>query len=275
MKCHIFDSTKFKIMKFKISKLRLIFLKVFRTSLIIVLLMVFHTAFSQTIELVKQSETKFKKSRKTFVYIEPEIDIDQLAYVATFKATGRKSTADIFRMFDGIRAKSRFYGGNCFVLNSFERHGPRGEVTLVLDTYFATDSILGANIASRAKNVCFIFGDDNPDKERLHTFKINGEEKTIISGTYYRQEIKEREEIRINKGGFTGATMKLQWMPDKNAVYISQSGPGFGGISPPMGNVGIGISVNTGSLNYMESNLGRLLIELLEESKSTSGDFLN
>ena len=238
-----------------------------RTTLIAVLLMILHPAFPQTIELVKQSETKFKKSKRTFAFIEPEIGIEQLAYVATFKATGRKSTADIFRMLDGIRSKSRFYGSNCFVLSSFERHGPHGEVSLVLDTYFASDSILEANLASRAKNVCFIFGDDNPDKERLHTFKINGEEKAIISGTYYRQEIKEREEIRINKGGFTGATVKLKWMPDMNAVYLSQSGPGIGGISPPMGNVGVGISVNTGRLNYMESNLGRLLIELLEESK--------
>lgn len=245
-----------------------------RTILIVVLLIVFHPVFPQTIELVKQSETKFKKSWKTFDFIEPEIDIEHLAYVATFKATGRKSTADIFRMFDGIRAKSRFYGGNCFVLSSFERNGPRGQVTLVLDTYFATDSILEANVASQAKNVCFIFGDDNPDKERLHSFKINGEEKVIPSGTYFRQEINEREEIKINKGGFTGASVKLYWMPDKDAVYISQSGPGVGAISPTVGNANFGvgsgisgISVNTGRLYPMESNLGRLLIELLEESR--------
>ena len=122
----------------------------FRPTLVIVLLLIFHPAFPQTIELVKQSETKFKKSGKTFAFIEPEIGIEQLAYVATFKVTGKKSTADIFRMFDAIRSKSRFYGSNCFVLSSFERHGPQGEVTLVLDTYFATDIMLEANIASRA-----------------------------------------------------------------------------------------------------------------------------
>lgn len=246
----------------------------FRATLIAVLLLIFHPAFPQTIDLVNQSDTKFKKSWKTFDFIEPEISIEQLAYVATFKATGRKSTADMYRMFNGIREKSRFYGGNCFILSSFTRHGPRGEVTLVLDTYFATDSILEANNSSHPKNVCFIFGDDNPDKERMHSFKINGEEKVIPSGTYFRQEINEREEIKINKGGFTGATVKLYWMPDKDAVYISQSGPGVGAISPTVGNANFGvgsgisgISVNTGRLNPMESNLGRLLVELLEESK--------
>ncbi len=242
-------------------------LNMLKATLITVLLMIFYPAFPQTIELLKQSDTRFKRSRKTFAFIEPAIGIEQLAYVGTFKASGRKSTADTYRMLDGIRSKSRFYGANCFVLSAYDRHGPRGEVTLILDTYFATDSILEANKAYHPKNVFFIFGDDNPDNVGSYSFKINGEEKTISSGTYYRQEINEREEVKINKGGIIGATVELYWMPDKDAVYISQSGPGAGGVSPPMGNGGFGISVHTGRLNPMESNLGRLLVELLKESK--------
>ena len=67
--------------------------------------------------------------------------------------------------------------------------------------------------------------------------------------------------MQINKGGFTGMTVWVKWKEGKSSTYLSLTGLGIGNATYPYGSVGA--SINTGRLNFIETDLGLLLTRLL------------
>jgi len=110
-------------------------------------------------------------------------------------------------------------------------------------------------------NVIYIFCDDKFNGKE-HTFKINGEQKTIKSGTYYKCIIKENSEVVINKGGVTGGTLKVKWEIGNPARFISITGFTFMDIPRPSNAIGVGFS--TGKIYQMTANFGLLLTQTLK-----------
>jgi hypothetical protein len=105
-------------------------------------------------------------------------------------------------------------------------------------------------------------------------FNLNGELKTIKSGTYYKVALEEGKEIKVNKGGpIAGATMWLNWKKDKQPAFYSLSSFGISGnnqssFSQNNGyNSGSVISFNTGRINQItDINLGFLLVQILGQN---------
>jgi hypothetical protein len=223
-----------------------------------------HLGFSQPIELVSRSDKHFKKRGKDFAFIEPATDINSFEFVATFKTTGRKSTANIQRLYMNLEEKAKIYGANSFRFISYEKNESKKEITIIIEAYFGTDSVLKVNFANLPENVVYIVGDFNPYGKATYTFEVNEVTKSVNSGTFYKQELIKGEEIKLNNGGFLGATIWQNWMPEKEALYFSLSNFRVESLSP-QGNSFGGVSVNTGSFNQINRNLGRLLIEILEQ----------
>jgi hypothetical protein len=234
-----------------------------RLILTLILFPTFYSSFSQT-EVIRKSDKQFSIPGNDFAFIESTTDTTKLEFVATIKSTG-KNNASIQKTYFDILDKAKSYGANCFKLNSYTRNDSSNEITLILDTYFGNDSILNINFVNHEESTIFVFGDENPNDTKTYSFKVNGEKKTIKSGTYYKQIIKEGEEIKINKGGISGMTMWFKYKQGSKATFLTLTGLGLGG--GPVPNDIIGVSINTGRLNHVQGDLGSLLKNILKQSE--------
>ena len=223
--------------------------------------------FSQTVDIVKKSEKNFKRRFKNFDYIDSTSNINNFEFVATFKATGKNSTATIGRLYSYIREKAKIWGANCFKFNSFTWIDSSNQAVLVLDTYFAKDSILKNNTTNHMKNIIFIYGDCEPKIAKSYSFEVNKKIINLSSGTLYKIKLVPNEEIEINKGGKMGMTIWPKWQPDKPTIFLTPvdlSANNFINSSRP-GYSTITLSYKTGEFVLMDDNFGWLLVHILKQ----------
>lgn len=219
-------------------------------------------SFSQA-ETVRKSSKQFSTPGNDFAFIEPNTDTTQFEFVATVRSIAKKGLG-ISKAYFAILEQANKYGANCFKPKAYNTNDSSGEVILILDTYFGNDSILNTNFNNHEETTVFVFGDENTNGNETYSFKVNGNKKTIKSGTYYKQIIKPGEEIKINKGGITGMTMWFKYKEGRKATFLTLTGLGLGG-GPIPADV-IGVSFNTGRLNPISGDLGSLLKTLLKKS---------
>lgn len=219
---------------------------------------------SQTVEVIKKSDLNFPGQQKDFHYLERGFDTASFRFVATLKATGAGKQADIDLLYAKLKEKANELGANAFILNSYNKSEGDKTSMLQFDAYYGSDSALGANFERHEKNVVFIFGDADKSN-RSYSFKIDNEKKEITGGTYYKQVIKEGQELKINKGGMIGATVWTKWRKDRPATFLTLTGFGLGGGPMPPGMAGV--AINTGRINYVNGNLGHLLTQILKQQE--------
>lgn len=221
--------------------------------------------FSQTVEILRKSEKIQLSKGNDFAFLETKTDTSKLEFVATIKATGINSKTNLSSLYFTILENAKAIGANSFKLNSYLQNDSSKIYSLILDTYFGVDSLLDLNFDNHEKNMFFIFGDEKIDGTDTYSFKIDGVKKKIKSGTYYKQELKEGKEVKINKGGITGMTIWLNWKPKRQSAFFNFTGFGLGGGSVPVGVVGA--SFNTGRISNIDGNLGSLLTQILKISE--------
>lgn len=231
--------------------------------LIIVGLTASGLAVAQKVEVLNKSAFQPGQKSKDFAFLEPATDTTGITFMATLQATGNKKE-DVELLFYKLKAKASELGANAFKLNSFTSADSSHPITLTLDTYFGTDSALETNFEHHVKNVIYIFGDFKKS-EKTYSFKIDNVKTEIRGGTFYKYQNKEGQEVKINKGGFSGATVWIKWKEDKPAAFLTLSGFGLGGAPVPVGEMGM--SFNTGRISYIDGNFGHLLVSLLTQSE--------
>lgn len=219
---------------------------------------------AQTFEIISQSDFRSTTKEKDFAFLEPKTDTTDLKFVATIKAYGEGKKAALDVLFYGVKIKAQKLGANAFKMKHFERNDSTDATTLILDVYYGTDSLLTTNFDNHEKNVIYIFGDFKPS-EKTYSFKLDDNKQELKSGTVYKYVNTEGREVKINKGGFSGATVWIKWAENKPASFLTMTGFGLGGGPVPAGQ--IGMSFNTGRLNFVDGNLGHLLVSLLPQSE--------
>lgn len=222
-------------------------------------------AFSQTVEFVKKSDKNFKRRFKNFNYIDSTSDVNNFEFVATFKATGKNSTATIERLYSYISEKAKIWGANCFKFNSFVWVDSTNQAILVLDTYFAKDSILKKIASNYVKNTIYIFGAIRPKDKTLYSFELNKKIISIPSGTFYKIKLEPEGEIEINKGGKMGTTVWPKWQPDKPTVFLTPIDLSVISNTNRNGYSAITFSPKTGEFVPMDENFGWLLTHILKQ----------
>lgn len=218
----------------------------------------------QNVELIAKSNyAPVNEKQKAFCFIDNKIDTTNFIYIATYKAFIGKSKKDnISNSFFLIRKMANKIGANSFCLKSFESDSS-GILNFVLDTYQTNDATLELNFANQPKNKVYIFCDEKPTNE-TYSIKINNEKTEFKSGTFLSYELKEGQELKLNKGGLTGTTVWVKYQKDKPASFFTITGLGLGGAIPPPGTVGL--SFNTGRFNSIDAGLGLLLIKFLKNA---------
>ena len=154
-------------------------------------------------------------------------------------------------------------GSNCFILRNFTYDSLKRPF-IHIDAYYGTESIMSANNSNYETNEVFVFGSEKISSDSF-SLKVNNTTKTFKSGTYLKFNLKESEELTLNKGGFTGGTWKLKYEKEKAPLYLMITGFGTGGGPlPPPGT--IGVSFNTGRINELTDDYGQFLIQILKQS---------
>jgi hypothetical protein len=208
-----------------------------------------------------QPKSKYERKKvESFIFIEPAINTASLKFIRTFKCVSNEGD-DIPSLLRAVREQAQKIGANSYKFNSFTRNDSTGIMTLVLDTYLASEKMLELNSAMHEDNVIYIFCDDK-FSDRQFSFKINGEQKSIKSGTYYKYVMEVDSAVVINTGGLTGTTLKVDWEIGSDARYISITGPGFSDI-PQQTNT-LTVQLTTGKIHTISANLGSLLIRTLK-----------
>ena len=238
----------------------------YKTSLILTIacLISCNLTIAQNVEVLKKSDFQPEQKAKDFACIEPATDTTDIRFIAAIKVTGERKKESLEVLFYKLKAKAQELGANSFKLNSFKTIDSINKSVLILDTYYGTDSALNLNFKNQEKNVVYIFGDAEKS-DKIYSFKIDNVKTEIKGGTFYRYINKEGQDVKINKGGLTGATIWIKWKEGKPATFLTLTGFGLGGAPIPAGQ--LGMSFNTGRINYIDGNLGHLLVSLLTQSE--------
>jgi hypothetical protein len=227
-------------------------------------LMFVNFAFCQEVEFITKNDTLTTNKDNYFGYLFKETDLSNAKLVAKVKGSGNINT------FSGIFQKIKYLttkiGANSFFIESYTKIDAQN-IEMVLLTYNCSDEIFEKNFKNVPKNLIYVIGSENFSSEKTQNFKINGKKHQILSGKYKRFEVKIGEELKINKGGFAGMTLWIKGEEEKGSTFVSFTGLGLmgGGYNPANG--GMGIAINTGTINQIEPNFGLLLLKVFEEQK--------
>src|SRR5690606_36989120 len=101
---------------------------------------------------------------------------------------------------------------------SFERFDEldNDEGELTLSVYRNDDEFFDENFEHIPQNKLFIFGSTNLISGKKQEFKIKGNKQEVGPGKYLEYDLPPGEELKVNKGGFTGMTL---WFTRSNYGY--------------------------------------------------------
>lgn len=197
---------------------------------------------------------------KPSYFIHPKMDTSLLQFVAAFKATGNDSLTLPGELFLQLKKAARHHGCNLFQFTGLFRDSiKRPQITI--HGYFGSASAFDMNRLNYEENEIFIFC---PEKARIDTFslKVNDTIQMFSNNTYLKYTLKEGEELRLSKGGFSGFRLKLKYKKGKPPVYLMVTGFGLGSLSPPTAGV-VGVSMRTGQITEMTEDFGQFFVYTL------------
>lgn len=236
-----------------------------RILLLAIALPLFNITFAQQIELLKEGSSLPKvKQPVEFHFLHHDVDTTTMIFVGRFRAYGVDTRSTIEDFYNSIRTEAKKNGANSFKLVRVSRAEATVVGELVLDTYFSSEAVVTESSALKERNAVYVFASEMKSNDKTTAYKVNNERKELAGGRYVRYDLPIGSEIKISKGGISGATAWFTGKEDKPAVYVSLTGMGVGPGVSPTGN-GVGISLNSGRITPMDRGLGELLTIALEE----------
>lgn len=222
------------------------------------LLGTFCPGYAQPVTVLAQSEFKTTAKPDIFKCITDQRDTTEGHYMATLQVRIGKKENSFTNGFVAIREHAMTMGANAFRLKAYDQTGS-DQRTLTLDVYYFEDT--KKIVRSAYQNKVYIFGDDRANGDK-YDLKVNGEKVSFRSGTYLHYETRPKQKLKLDKGGFSGMQVTLEYAPEKLPTFLSMSGFGLEPGAAP-GAIGF----NTGRFTPINTNLGYLLIQCLTEAE--------
>ncbi|HNW97856.1 MAG TPA: hypothetical protein PKK00_05545 [Bacteroidales bacterium] len=214
-----------------------------------------------------QSKT-FERTDEYFAFIENNTDTSSLKLVKTYNFNNIK-IKDIENIFFNLKIDARNLDANCYKLIHLSKDTSSKTISMNINTYLASDSILNINFKNHEKNTVYIFPDKNSISD-IFSFKLNNKNKIIKNQTYLKYVIPKNYKAKINKGGFTGLTVIVTWGINKTARYFVIKENAKNKLKPklvasPYGGIGLSFSKDSNALTYFDNDLSRLLVLIYKE----------
>lgn len=221
---------------------------------------------AQVVEVVSRGDVQLKAiaKDKASMFIHPKTDTTQFQYVATYTSKVTDTFFGMVDLFFSIKERARKDGANCFKINSIVYDSLK-RPALTMDTYFGPGAAVAANSANYEKNAVYIFGSGRSNNDSF-SLKINNETQTFHLATYLKYVLKEGEELKIGKGGFTGARARLRYEQNKAPLYLMVFGGARLGGGPLPAPASVGLSLNTGQIKEMTDDYGQFLVQVFKQA---------
>lgn len=224
-----------------------------------------YSTIAQDLKILSKSDKSLPKVKESteFVLIDPSIDTARLTFVATIETAYNDRSAGIEPLFIAIRKRAKKSGANCFMPKFFSRNDSLHTIDLVLNTYFATDSILAINQSKKPTNSLFLFAGEKGESDPMQAFKFNDSTFALAEGTFFEYTIKENEAITVCKPGFESMKKKIAWNPGSLSTYLMLRG-GYAISNFKPSDVD-NLAKLGGYIADLDKNFGELLIFLFNE----------
>ncbi|MEP7264028.1 MAG: hypothetical protein ABI772_06010 [Bacteroidota bacterium] len=181
--------------------------------------------------------------------------------MATLQVKAKNRKPVIGTMYFAIREEAKKLGANCFIINYYVWDTLNNVSILVLDSYYASDSILTINAIGHETNAVYIFGKEGMDEKTI-SFTVKGEKMEIKSGTFLKYALTEKDDFYISKGGFAGESIRIMWGSNMPPAFYTLSGFGV----DEMMLFNDRIAFHSGKINQLSNiSLGLLLTHLLKQ----------
>ena len=237
---------------------------IYRFTLLALLAVISQTTRSQKLTILQEDESRKHPKSAEFELLTDAIADSSVTFVGSYRCNIKAEGGAISKMYYKIRQQAKKQNANSFKITEMVINDTVKEYTLVLTAYYASDSILYYQDKLREKNVVYVFASDKLNGKSDYSFKLNNEKKKIKDGQFIKLYNKPGETIKINKGGFTGMTVMIDYEADKNARFLDLGGFAMS----PYSNMNTGgIAFNTGKVNYVERGLGAILTTVLKYSE--------
>jgi hypothetical protein len=223
---------------------------------------------AQTLTVKNKSAKKFGPVRPDFRFINASLDTSSIEPVATIKVSCIRNTGNVASLFGEIKEKANELGANAFRLNEYEK-GSGVNTHLILDVYYATDSILKLNTSLHPKNLVYIFPEQSGALiERTQKVFINDTAVEFAPNEVLVYTLQENESIKINKRGLIkGNDTTIKWAPNAAATYLSLEELKYNANINRGGGIEIGVKIKPSMFIAMNRNLGYLLLQTVFTEK--------
>ena len=207
---------------------------------------------------------------EAFHFLADEIDIDSSQYIGCLQASEQEDVATIDELMNALRGKAFEMGANAFQVDRVISSPDTNLVSVQLDIFEVSESVVKRNEKHFTNNMVYVFGDLDSDDDST-SFELNEQSVAVAPLRYIAHQNEVGGETTTSIGGFlTGAKLTLQGEEGRPPTYWSLSEFGIGpysGVRPgPPG--GFGVSINTGRVHPVNPNLGRFLVHVLEEQEA-------
>lgn len=221
---------------------------------------------AQEIEIMAKPSKRNLSVGYFFDYLHPSVDTTQIVFIATLKATGKKKNAYIPVLYTLLKQKANELGGNCFKILNYERDSIHQSASLLINVYYAGDSMLTYNERVLPKNNAVVFADEKWNNDLAYKIFCNDKEIMIHNFEFYAHPLSPLQPTTISVGNDKRSRTTYNYMENKPAVFLSLTNYGIkikNDNATGTGVVAIGISTSRHELARIDPNLGFLLMSLL------------
>ncbi|MFT5847795.1 MAG: hypothetical protein ACJARX_001650 [Psychroserpens sp.] len=214
------------------------------------LLLGFFSASSQDIEVLKKTDSIPSIKEKGLIFINTETDLTDYYFIAKIQIRSN----DYNQILRGLQKTAIKFSANAF--KYIEKEDLQDKTSVTLELFSANEELVRISQANSESNVIYFFGNDS----KTQKFKIDKKKIELNPNEIYRYEILKGQDVKINKGGFTGMTVFHRWKENQSVIFYAF---GSGDLSPAGdGSFSIGFVVSTGSIMELKSDFAYLLMAL-------------
>jgi hypothetical protein len=196
------------------------------------------------------------KSGEEFHFLQQEIDTVKLTAVGRFKASFSDRATGFEELFTAIRDQAKKAGANAFRPYSYFENDSLHQISLTLDTYFATPDVLDENERLTVKNTLYIFTAEKFDSAGLVQFMLNNKVVKLGEGAYLERRLRLGEVVTVHKPGFESIQERVVGDPEAPSTYLMMiGGYGVSHFRPEE----INLIKWAGHINRVDRNFGELL----------------
>ncbi|NDW18569.1 hypothetical protein D0T53_06525 [Dysgonomonas sp. 216] len=231
-------------------------------------------ATAQNIELLYKAEA-IEQTIQTdqFEYIDFKMDLSTYPKIGTYKLIiDKQGKNSLSTMFYKLWDAANDIGANSFAIEDVTFSN--NQYILQVDVYCLSEDDIQQNFSLYEDNIIVVFGDLNTkNTEKAKTFKMNKEKMSLYPYTYTIHQNQIGGKTKISIGGLLGSSIEIYGEEYKLGRCFSLGGTsvrpsGSVAVGNHGGGMGIGISIQTGSIYPMDLNLGLFVMTILDTVKN-------